>query len=88
MCEYTTGPAIEWHGDIEGDIRPQGLMCLALYTSVMIERQTMTALYMYYYGPANGRRAEGVLNSFVSALRIPEDRFQLLGQRIPQTEMG
>lgn len=19
MCEYTTGPAIEWHGDIEGE---------------------------------------------------------------------
>jgi hypothetical protein len=88
MREYTTGPAIEWHGDIEGDIRPQGLMCLALYASVTIERQTMTALYMYYYGPANSRGAEGVLNSFVSALRIPEDRFQLLGQRIPQTEMG
>ena len=40
---------IEWHGDIEGDMRPQGLICLALYASVMIERQTMTALYMYYY---------------------------------------
>lgn len=49
MCEYTTGSALEWHGDIEGDMRPQGLMCLALYASVMIERQTMIALSMYYY---------------------------------------
>lgn len=52
--------AIEWHGDIEGDMR---LMCLALYASVMIERQTMTALYMYYYDlqMAGERRAFSTL---------------------------
>ena len=66
MCEYTTGPAIEWHGDTEGDMRPQGLMCLALYASVMIERQTTTALYMYYYD-LHGRRG-GRSQLFVSAL--------------------
>ena len=75
MCEYTTGLAIEWHGDIEGDMRPQGLMCLALYASVMIERQTMTALYMYYYGPANGRRAEGVLNSLFQHFECQKTAF-------------
>jgi hypothetical protein len=66
-------------------MRPQGLMCLALYASVMIERrQHCICITMTYKRQDSGGRSQ----LFVSALRMPEGRFQLLGQRISQTEMG
>ena len=41
----------------------------------------MAALYMYYYDLQMAGESGGRSQLFVSALRMPEDRFQLLGQR-------